>query len=109
MEKEGIVIRHFDIDNSIEKETFSKLMKTHFIGWWCKTYKESLEKGENPPFLTAFDKKADRVIGFIGLVKVNRSKRVGFTPGVENNAQNIYFEMGYQGLGIFWTLLKKKL
>lgn len=144
LEKEGIIIKYFSIDDPIEKETFTKLMKKHFVGWWCATYKESLEKGKNLPFLIAFYKRAKKVVGFIGLVRVSENGGAGFAPGTdpdyrgkgigkllinlwaeevkklgaresiimtgtENTARNIYFEMGYQELGIYWTLLKKKL
>jgi len=78
LRREGIHVRHY-VER--DRDSFVALQESHFSHWWHSIYGPNLERDNPLPVLVAAD--GDRVVGFIGFVRVSSEGRAGFTPGVD--------------------------
>ncbi len=78
LRRDGIEIKYYE---AAYGDSFQRLMETHFTHWWHFIYRRNLDRDDPLPVLIAAD--GDRVVGFIGFVRVHESGRAAFTPGVD--------------------------
>lgn len=89
--REGIQFRHY---GDRDRDSFVSLVKGQFPHWWHSTYGPNLDRDHPLPVLIALED--DRVVGFIGFVRVHEDRTAAFTPGVDPE---------YRGRGIGTVLV----